>query len=214
MPQQAPMHMSDWTSSWDQAWQALGLVPASGLLERLNTAYCEPQRHYHTQQHLQECLQHLARVWGQAERPGELALALWFHDAVYDVQAHDNEAQSAAWAQRELRASGAPAEVAERVAALIMVTCHAALPQSPDECLLVDIDLAILGASPERFDEYESQVQREYSWVPPDFYRARRLEVLRQFDARQPIYQTPLWRQAWEAQAHANLQRSILQLQP
>ena len=151
-------------------------------------------------------------MWPLAERPGELALALWFHDAVYDVQAHDNEAQSAEWARRELLASGVPPEAADRVAALIMVTCHAALPQSRDECLLVDIDLAILGASPERFAQYEEQVQREYSWVPTEIFRARRLEVLRQFDARQPIYQTDTLQQAWEAQGHANLQRSILQL--
>jgi predicted metal-dependent HD superfamily phosphohydrolase/GNAT superfamily N-acetyltransferase len=204
--------MNELQEAWHRAWQAIGAEPAPGLLDRLINAYGEPQRHYHTLQHLQECLGHLERVWHVAERPGEVALALWFHDAVYDVQAHDNEAQSAAWARRELRASGAADDVAERVEQLIMATCHAALPQGMDACLLVDIDLAILGASPERFAEYEAQVQREYSWVPPEMFRVRREQILREFDARQPIYQTPPLQQAWEAQAHANLQQSIRQL--
>jgi predicted metal-dependent HD superfamily phosphohydrolase/GNAT superfamily N-acetyltransferase len=204
--------MNELQGAWQRAWQAIGSEPAPGLLGQLMAAYREPQRHYHTLQHLQECLGHLEGVLPCAERPGELALALFFHDAVYGVQAHDNEAQSAAWARRELLASGAAMEVADRVAALIMVTCHAALPQSTDECLLVDIDLAILGASPERFDAYEAQVQQEYSWVPPEMFRARREQILREFNDRQPLYQTPSLQRAWEAQAHANLQRSIRQL--
>jgi predicted metal-dependent HD superfamily phosphohydrolase len=32
--------------------------------------------------------------------------------------------------------------------------------------LLVDMDLAIQGAPPQRFADYEAQVQREYAWAP------------------------------------------------
>ena len=43
-----------------------------------------------------------------------------------------------------------------------MVTRHDAVPRSADEKALVDVDLWILGAPQERFDEYEAQVRQEY----------------------------------------------------
>ena len=46
-----------------------------------------------------------------------------------------------------------------------MATRHAALPAGGDEQLLVDIDLAILGASAARFAEYERQIRAEYAFV-------------------------------------------------
>src|SRR5690606_13982957 len=118
---------------------------------------------YHTLQHLGECLALHAAHAAHAARPAEVALALWFHDAVYDLQASDNEARSAEWAQETMRAAGASAQAVARVHALVMATCHSALPEGPDAELLVDIDLAILGATPARFAEYERQIRVEYA---------------------------------------------------
>ena len=118
------------------------------LFGHLLAAYAEPHRRYHTQQHLQECLGHLQGAWGPAEHPGEVALALWFHDAVYAPDRHDNEPQSADWRGRAVVAAGWAPAVADRIHALILATRHDAAPATPDEALLVDIDLAILGAAP------------------------------------------------------------------
>ena len=78
----------------------------SSLCQALLNAYGEPQRHYHTQQHLGECLALADTFKDEAERLDEIELALWFHDAVYDVRAHDNEARSAQWSLTALRAAG------------------------------------------------------------------------------------------------------------
>ena len=78
--------------------------------------------------------------------------------------------------------------------------------------LLVDIDLAILGADRPRFEEYEQQVREEYGWVPWFIYRRKRREVLSEFLNRSSIYSTPELHAALEQQARANLAYSLQQL--
>lgn len=88
---------------------------------------------------------------------------------------------------------------------LIMTTRHDATPSDADEQLLVDIDLAILGATPERFAEYDAQVRAEYAWVPGFVYRMKRRSVLKAFLARPRLYGTDHFRARYEAQARRNL---------
>ncbi|CBL46942.1 Conserved hypothetical protein [gamma proteobacterium HdN1] len=195
--------------SWNQTWIDLELNAPEGLYEQLSTAYQEPQRHYHSQQHLIECLAHFEQVRGLAEHPGEVAIALWFHDAVYDVRGANNERQSADWAIRALTPCKATPATLRRIEELIMATRHDATPILPDEQLLVDIDLAILGASPQRFAEYDKQVRAEYSWVPSILYRMKRKKVLQSFLERPNIYCTQHFRAHYEAQARINLTKRI-----
>lgn len=195
---------------WEAAWRDLGLqVPQADVRQRLQAAYTEPQRHYHSLQHLGECVTQFQAVWHLAVHPGEVALALWFHDAVYDPRGKDNEALSARWADEVLAQAGATQPCRDRVQALIMATCHQAGPSGADAQLLVDIDLAILGAAPARFDEYDRQVRQEYRWVPGFLYRRKRREVLRSFLDRPHIYSTGHFRHSHEAQARANLNRVL-----
>ncbi len=192
---------------------ALGAtIDGQALGERLLTAWSEPHRHYHSLQHLAECLALLDAHRAHAERPAEVAMALWFHDAIYAPRARDNEAQSAAWAVRELRTAGLPADAIARIEALILVTAHTGVPVGVDAELLVDIDLAILGADPQRYAEYDRQVRAEYRWVPGFLYRRGRRQVLADFAARQPLYRTPALREALEAQAALNLAGSLARL--
>lgn len=201
-----PLHLTTvLRPPWDAAWHALGRQPSPGLFEALMRRYAEPHRHYHTLQHLAECLDGFEQERAQAARPAEVALALFFHDAVYDLQASDNEARSANWARDALRGAGVPDDAAARVHALVMATLHDAQPTDADAQLLVDIDLSILGAPSERFAEYERQIRREYAHVPPEVFEPRRKGILGRFLAREPLYQTPGIRARCEAQAHRNL---------
>lgn len=195
---------------WRAAWSAMGIdTPPIAVRDALLVRYAEPHRRYHTLQHLGECLDAFERERAHAQRPGEVALALWFHDAIYNLQAHDNEAQSADWARDALRAAGIDADAAQRVHDLIMATKHDAQPTDADARLLVDIDLAILGAPPERFAEYEQQIRAEYAHVPHDVFEPRRRLILARFLARDPLYQTPGMQARCEAQARINLRGAI-----
>ncbi len=198
---------------WQAMWAQLGVRdPGAGLLHELMQRYGEPHRSYHTMQHLDECLTQFDAVRSIAARPAEIELALWFHDAIYEVRSHDNEQKSADWVRSVvLNADGAP-DVADRVHALVMATCHNASPTTQDAQVLVDVDLSILGAAPARFDEYEFQVRAEYAWVPEALYRSKRAGILQAFLDRDSIYNTDWFQSRFEANACHNLTRSIANL--
>lgn len=199
--------------SWERCWHGLGAQGQGvDLMQQLLATYGEAQRRYHTLQHLTECLSLFSRYMHIAARPAEIEAAIWFHDAIYDVMAHDNEIRSAAWAAEALSSAGVSTERVEAIGQLILATRHAALPKGQDQELLVDIDLAILGAGRGRFEEYETQVRAEYAWVPEPLFRQKRAEVLAGFLARQPIYNTAPLRETFERQARENLAYSLQQL--
>lgn len=197
---------------WNETWRQLGLTPADDTIEKLIASYGEPGRFYHTAQHLEECFTYFDQTRSLATHVAEVELALWFHDAIYDTRAKDSEEQSARWAGKVLEGAGATAAMISRVRELVLATKHTAIPTGPDACLLVDIDLSILGAPQARFDEYETQVRQEYSWVPEKDFSDGRGKVLQQFLQRKAIYSTE-WARAWlETNARANIERSLKRL--
>lgn len=200
--------MDSFLTSWQRAWAGIGAAgEGAALFARLKAAYAEPQRHYHTLQHLAECLAAFDAAHLQATHPHEVELALWFHDAVYDIKGHDNELRSADWAHDALLDAGVAPASAQRVHDLVMATRHTAVPSDGDQQLLVDIDLSILGAERARFDEYEQQIRKEYAYVPGFLFRRKRREILKGFLDRPAIYSTPDFHAALEARARDNLRR-------
>jgi predicted metal-dependent HD superfamily phosphohydrolase len=194
--------------SWQRAWAGIGAAgEGDAVFRHLVAAYAEPQRQYHTLQHLGECLAAFDGVQTHAAHPHEVELALWFHDAVYDIKGHDNELRSADWARDALRDAGVDAGPVQRVHDLIMATRHTAVPSGRDEQLLVDIDLSILGAERARFDEYEQQIRKEYAYVPGFLFRRKRREILKGFLDRPAIYSTPHFHDRLEGRARDNLRR-------
>ena len=206
--------MQAYEESWRSLWRSLGVTQVDpALLPSLVQRYSEPQRKYHTLQHLDACLAHFADLQAQAQRPAEVAVALWFHDAVYDVGQTGNEQKSADWARAALSAAGVQPDAAQRVHDLVMVTCHDVHPQTRDQEVLLDVDLAILGAAPAVFDAYEQQIRAEYACVPTDAFQSRRRRILQQFLDRPRIYHTTQFHGHYENQARDNLAQSIRRLE-
>ncbi|MDB6442518.1 MULTISPECIES: hypothetical protein [Pseudomonas] len=197
-------------SAWARAWSVLGVTAASHeTYEALIRRYDEPHRAYHNRQHLTECLRVRRGVGASCQAAAEVDLALWFHDAIYDPLRNDNELRSAQWLAEVARDHGLCAETQRRLYDLVMVTRHDAAPASADQAVLVDTDLAILGAPPERFEEYDRQIRQEYSYVPLPLYRQKRRQVLEGFLARGRLYTTATYFDAFETQARANLAHAI-----
>ena len=105
-----------------------------------------------------------------------------------------------------------PASTIERIVSMIWATAHtadAAPPALRDTRVLLDADLAILGAAPQRYARYAADIRKEYAWVPEADYRAGRAGILERFLARQRIYYHPSMD---EAAARRNLAREIAAL--
>lgn len=203
---------------WWKTWQALDVEDSvRANLEQtygdLVARYGESHRHYHTGQHLMECFDRWDQGLSRVADPGALELALWFHDGIYDPHRSDNEARSGAWMAAVAIAAGVEARRVAWAVEAIAATAHGmAEPQDRAVGLLLDLDLGILAAARDRFDEYCQQIRREYDWVPDEIYRPKRCQILQGFLERPAIFWTPEHRDRHEAQARDNLQRAIADL--
>jgi predicted metal-dependent HD superfamily phosphohydrolase len=181
-------------------------------LAEIIARYDEAHRAYHTLTHISNCLGWLDATLALAERPDELALALVYHDVVYDPWRSDNEQLSAQLFREHARVAELPGPARERICTLIVGTAtHAAT--SGDGALLNDIDLAVLGAEPAEYEVFEANVQREYAAVARPLFLAGRQRVLRSFLERPAIYATAFFAERLEARARRNLSAALVQLQ-
>lgn len=190
----------------ERRWNAL--MPehpelGADLLNRWN----ESHRHYHSATHLLAVLEALDALTGR-EIPRPVALAAWFHDAVYNGTPSD-EKDSAILAQSSLNGMLKLEEVAE-VARLVRLTAtHAPSPKDVAGHLLCDADLAILGGSESEYSRYVAGVRRDYAHVPAVDFTKGRAAVLRHLLALDPLFHTTRGRELWAAQAHLNLTQEL-----
>lgn len=189
-----------------------GAADPAPAAEALLAAWAEPSRVYHGTAHLIDCLARLDEVPEKSVGRDRVEAALWYHDAVYDPRASDNEARSAAWAGRALAALGVAPPLVGEVARLVLLTRHAEPAADPDGRLACDVDLSILGRPAAEFDAYDRAIRAEYAWVPEGAYWEGRRRVLAALLERHPLYGTEHFRRRYEDTAQANLARALASL--
>ena len=184
-------------------------------MSELAGRYAEPHRRYHGVEHLVHVVRRVDDLLEgdvgviPPDAENAILLAAWFHDAVYDPRADDNERRSADLAAQVLSSLGAPAPLIAAVERLVMATRNHR-PAGLDEAVLLDADLAILGAPPDIYDDYVRSVHGEYAHVSDADWRIGRAQVLRHLLAA-PIFATNAAAVA-NAQAEANLTRELSDL--
>ena len=198
---------------WVRLWSRLD-ARGNGVpeFERLQAAYAEPTRVYHTAAHIQDCLTAFDRSRDLARHPDSVEAAIWYHDAVYAPGAPDNEERSARLGETDLTNGGVSPDIVLRVGRLVRATTHQQPPDEPDAQLLCDIDLSILGREVAAYDEFERRIRREYAGVPETMYRRGRSALLESFLTRPFIYATERFRWQYERAARTNLTRALSQL--
>ncbi|WP_433851099.1 HD domain-containing protein [Stenotrophomonas nitritireducens] len=196
----------------------MDLIPMplpAGQLAEIEAAHAQPPRAYHNFGHVQALLRHHRDVavgpgWRQ---PREVALAMLYHDAVYEAGRADNEARSALMAREAIARWLPDAGVdATRVAELIELTArHGRLrveELDADAALFLDADMAILGAPPAVFDAYDRGIAEEYRGKVPGFlFRLNRRRFLKGVLAQPRIFFSDFFHARYDAQARENLRR-------
>lgn len=175
--------------------------------------YADAGRRYHNLTHLDEVLRNVDELADLARAPDVVRLAAWFHDAVYDPRAGDNEERSADLVVSMLAALRVEDEVVSEVARLVRLTAgHDPADDDPDGAVLCDADLAILASDERRYARYAADVRAEYAHVPDDDFARGRAAVLQQLLGQPSLFRTPTGHAAWEAAARANVTAELARL--
>ena len=193
----------------EMRWRAL-MPNHAELGAELLARWQEPHRHYHSPTHLLAVLEALEQLTDRTV-PRAVALAAWFHDAVYNGAATDEE-DSALLAQLCLKGIISPEEMAQ-VARLVRLTAtHSPAPTDNTGHLLCDADLSVLGGAPDAYCRYMTGVRQDYAHVPESTFAQGRAGVVRRLLALEPLFHTPKGRELWDAQARLNLVKELAQL--
>lgn len=187
-------------------------VPA-GMWAELEAAYQTPPRAYHSIEHVHEVTAHYQTVAASIgwQNPKEVYLAVLYHDAIYQAGRKDNEARSAVLAVEAVNKYLAEESIdSSKLTSLIELTArHGHLqPDNLDQDTkhFLDCDMAILGAEPARFLDYDKAIASEYRGKLPgwmfQFYRRKFLKAL--LDSPR-IYLSDFFFEAREAKARANI---------
>ncbi|MFH0748491.1 MAG: dephospho-CoA kinase [Candidatus Bathyarchaeota archaeon] len=200
------------------AWYGIG---ADGtpheVYSKLVEVYSQPNRFFHDMTHIVDGLNKLEKVTPLLEKPMPTIFAWFGHDYMKNDQSKIDEERSAeAWSNVARYADVKP-EICDYVMDLVLATNHHDPKQvkKNDEGYIIDVDFSILGESPAKFDQYEFEIRKDYSWVDDDVYRPRRLGFLKRLlpPERPQIYCTDFFRDLYEETARANITRAIENLQ-
>lgn len=207
LPQQA----TDWRNLL--ATYQVSHAPAQAAFDQLVHHYTQGQRHYHNLAHVQDILDTLTAFATDQHTLPTLKLAAWFHDAIYDSHANDNETKSAELAETMLTELGLPAGAINEVSRLIRLTqTHTTPLTDHNGLLLLDADLAPFAHPPDQFNQNSHNIRREYAWVPEPQYRQERIRILKTFQDRDRLYYTPQLFAQLEQKARQNIQSEIARL--
>ena len=196
---------------------AIEPVILKALWQDISTRYNENQRIYHSLQHIQQLFEQFDRIEQYLYEPHIIALALYYHDVIYEPTRSDNELKSAEYAVKSL-SSYLTAEQCQHIYALIMMTASHHIDdidkdsdkaKKSDAAYLLDMDLSILGASWSEYEQYAKDVRQEYAHVSNADYCVGRVKVLEGLLAHSTLYLADDYHSRLEQQARDNIKREI-----
>lgn len=182
---------------------------ADTLWEEIEKAYTQKGRHYHNLSHLVHMLEETASVLSEINDPDTLCCSIFYHDVIYNVKRQDNEEKSADMGIQRALDIGLGVKSAKLCKQQILATKSHAVSDNMDTNYLTDIDLSVLGAESDVYQNYTAAIRKEYSIYPGFLYKRGRKKVLKHFLGMERIFKTELFLDRYEEQARTNLKNEF-----
>ena len=198
-------------SRFERLWRRCVASPPSpdgaDVYAQLTRLLGAPYRRYHTLDHIHDCMHRLDKVAALLNDPDAVEIALWFHDAIYEMDSGTNEEESAKLFER--LSNGAEPAFRRRVCGLILATRHFGGERDHDRRFMVDIDLAGFGASWDEFMRNGVLLRQESPKKTDAQYLTGQVSFLKKLQRRRHVFATEYFRDRYEAKARSNQRRLL-----
>lgn len=174
---------------------------------QIQKMYEQPHRKYHTWNHITSMFDKIKEL--KLQVTNEQFFAILFHDAVYvPGKSGENETKSALLAREFIIDNGIGNEICyNKVSLCIMSTVnHQSLCDEAIE--IIDLDLMILAAEEDKYNEYAKNIREEYSFVNLITWKEKRTEFLNNMLLRKKIFLS-VYFQELEQKARKNIRQEI-----
>jgi len=190
-------------------WNTLGLDVNCVLSIWRSIELMYEGRAYHNLNHILRCRQELSGIAEKLDLKNTL-MAIWFHDIILDPLGTENEEKSAAIARVCLMAGKSDQKLINDTAEFIIATKHDLEPERAEAKIVADVDMSILGAGEEEYEQYRKGIIKEYSRTnvsPRDFAlgRAALLERI----LKGPIFYTMYFQEKYYNKAERNIKMEL-----
>ena len=190
---------------WQRNLLAGAKDDSDAIHRQLVDAYNEPQRVYHTLDHIEHCLGLFDSISRKLNKADAVEIAIWFHDVIYQPGAPDNEQLSADFFA-SLSAGILSDSFQRLVYDLIMATIHNGGDVSDaDTQYLVDIDLSSFGLPWGEFIRDSENVRKELKHIPDSVFYPKQVAFQKALLNRPRFFLSDYFFNKFENQARQNL---------
>lgn len=195
-----------------KCWKALFKDPdqkqVNSFWKDIHSHYSEPHRAYHNIEHLEHILGLIELQDLKLEDRETLIHATVFHDVIYQPGSTKNEKESAEYAETALQNLKQPKAMVEKVTRIILATAN---HQSTDPLtqLFLDMDMAILGTTPQAYQKYRNAIRQEHQNILGILYNIGRRKFLKNTLKQERIFQTLEFFSSYEQKSRINIQNEI-----
>ncbi len=181
------------------------------IFRALEERYGESHRVYHSGDHIRHCLAEFDSIHTALPQTSRdiIELSIWFHDAIYEIAASDNEAQSARWFSALADGRLNP-EIIHAVNRCILYTTHQDTPSDPCSLYMVDVDLSGFGQDWEGFSADGRKIRQENHHLDDEAFVGGQVKFMTRLLNRGRIFYTEYFHTRLENRARRNI---ILQLE-